>query len=70
MNCRISKTFQISNEPIVNLIISTTCGDREGKKKETPLQKNVTFQIWIYPLLNLKSIHHAPEFCYKYRIEV
>jgi len=38
MNCRISKSFEISNEPIVNLIISTTCGDREGKKEEeTPL---------------------------------
>jgi hypothetical protein len=60
MNNEISKAFQISNEPIFILTISTTCEDKEGKK--TPLHKNATFQTWIYPLLNLKSIHHASEF--------
>jgi hypothetical protein len=37
MNCQISKTFQISNEPTINLIISTTCGDKEGKKEGSPI---------------------------------
>jgi hypothetical protein len=60
MNYRISKAFQISNEPTIILTISTTCGDKEGKK--TPPHKNATFQTWIYRLLNLKSIHHAFEF--------
>jgi hypothetical protein len=60
MNYRISKAFQISNEPTIIFTISTTCEDKEGKK--TPLHKNATFQTWIYPLLDLKSIHHAFEF--------
>jgi hypothetical protein len=36
MNCRISKAFQISNEPTINLTILITFGDREGNKKENP----------------------------------
>jgi hypothetical protein len=36
MNYRISKAFQISNEPMINLTISTTCGDKEGKKEKKP----------------------------------
>jgi hypothetical protein len=48
MNCQISKAFQISNEPTINLTILATCGDKEERtKRETPFQKIYTFQIWI-----------------------
>jgi hypothetical protein len=36
MNCQISKAFQISNEPAINLTISTSCEDREERKERKP----------------------------------
>jgi hypothetical protein len=36
MNCQISKAFQISNEPTINLTISATCEDREEREKRKP----------------------------------
>jgi hypothetical protein len=36
MNCQISKAFQISNEPIINLTILATWGDKEERKKGKP----------------------------------
>ncbi len=39
MNCQISKAFQISNEPIVNLTILVKCGDIEERKKRNPTLK-------------------------------
>ncbi len=39
MNCQISKAFQISNEPAINLTILATCGDRRKQKKGNPTSK-------------------------------
>jgi hypothetical protein len=47
-----------------NLIISATCGDKvERKKKRNPTLEKYYIPSMVHPLLNLKSIHHASEFC-------
>jgi hypothetical protein len=35
----LSNFKSLSNEPTINLTISATCGDREGKKRGNPISE-------------------------------